>query len=205
MQLLTVATLTLTAFTAGVLAMQDAQTQRFAYPKSKDADGGIARWMQACKPGPAHARLKELLGSYDVTSRMWMAHDKPPMESKGSMEVSWLVEGKWLISKTSAEMMGQKINTTAILGYDNFKERFVWCTVDSLQTTLNTASGLFDQKGNDLTLWGTIDEPMTPEQDKMVKYVYRNFGQDKCTLEVHDMMIGETNTKVVEFEAVRKK
>ncbi len=81
----------------------------------------------------------------------------------------------------------------------------MWCTVDSMQTTLNTASGLFDKKGDDLTLWGTIDEPATPEQDKQCKYVYRGFGKDKCTFEVHDMMIGEPDTKVIEFEMARKK
>ena len=167
---------------------------------------GMARWMQTCKPSAAHARLKELLGSYDVTMRMRMDPSQPPVESKGGKsEVSWLVEGKWLVSKSSGEMMGMKVDTTAILGYDNFKERYVWCTVDSLQTTLNTASGHFDESGDNLILWGMIDEPTTPEQDKQVKYVYRGFGQDKVTLEVHDMMIGETNTKVVEFEYTRKK
>jgi len=38
-----------------------------------------------------------------------------------------------------------------------------------------------------------------------VRYIYRGFGQDKWTLEVHDMMIGESNTKVLEFEYARKK
>lgn len=205
MQLFAFAALTLSAFAAGALWMQDTKTERFAYPKSKDADGGMARWIQTCKPGPAHARLKELLGDYELVHRMQMAPGAPPMESKGSMQISWLVEGKWLVSKTSFEMFGRKVDATAILGYDNFKERFVWCTVDSLTTALNTASGLFDQAGNNLTLWGTIDEPGTPEQDKTVKYVYRGFGQDKLTFEVHDMMIGEPNTKVVEFEATRRK
>ena len=46
---------------------------------------------------------------------------------------------------------------------------------------------------------------MTPEQDKQVKYVFRNFGQDQFVLEVHDMMIGESNTKVLEFAYTRRK
>jgi len=136
---------------------------------------------------------------------MRMDPSKPPMETKGTSEVSWLVEGKWLLSKTNTEMMGQKVAATSILGYDNFKERYVWCTVDSMQTTLNTASGHFDESGDNLILWGSIDEPATPEQDKLVRYIYRGFGKDKCTMEVHDMMIGESNTKVVEYEFTRKK
>ena len=46
---------------------------------------------------------------------------------------------------------------------------------------------------------------MTPESDKVVKYAYRNFGQDMWTFEVHALMIGESNTKVVEFEFKRPK
>src|SRR5690349_17365263 len=181
MQLLPVAAFSIFAFTLGALWVQDGKQARFTHAIPKDADGGMARWMQTCKPGPAHERLKELLGKYDVTSRMWMEPGKPPMESKGTCEVSWLVEGKWLVSKATVPLMGMNVSTTVILGYDNFKERYVPCSVDSLQTALNTASGHFDQGGDNLILWGTIDEPMTPEQDKQVKYVYRGFGQDKCT------------------------
>jgi hypothetical protein len=46
---------------------------------------------------------------------------------------------------------------------------------------------------------------MTPEQDKMVKYVFRGFGKDSSTFEIHDMMIGESNTRVFEVEYARKK
>jgi len=205
MQLLPLAALSLLAFGAGAFWTQDAKSTRFTHPLPKDPDGGMGRWMETTKPSAAHARLKEMLGKYDVTSRLWMDQSKPPMESKGTSEVSWLVEGKWLLSKTDTEMMGIKISATSILGYDNFKERYVWCAVDSFQTTLNTASGHFDQSGDNLILWGTIDEPMTPEQDKFVRYIFRGFGQDKCTMEVHDMMIGETKTKVVEYEFARKK
>jgi hypothetical protein len=206
MKLLTLAALvSISAIGSATIYMQD-KKPRFAYPVSKDADGGFARFMETCKPSAAHARLSELLGSYDMTMRMGaMDAGNPQAGSKGTSEVTWLVEGKWLLAKNQVNMFGRDVATTAILGYDNFKERYVWCSVNSMQTTLNTAAGLFDQAGNDLTLWGVIDEPMTPEQDKQVKYVYRGFGTDKCTFEVHDMMIGEPNTKVVEFELTRKK
>jgi hypothetical protein len=206
MQTLAFTVCSFAVFSVAALSMQAAKQERFSHPVSKDADGGMARWMQVCKPSAAHARLAELVGNYDVTVRMSMGNGAPsPNESKGTCEFTWLVEGKWLTSKWNVDFMGQKDRITTILGYDNFKERYVWCKVDSMQTTLETASGLFDKSGDNLILWGTIDEPMTPEQDKQVKYVFRNFGKDKWTLEIHDMMIGETNTKVLEFELARKK
>ncbi len=205
MQLLSLAALSIAAISTTAWWVQDAKQQRFTHPVSKDADGGMARWMEVCKPSAAHDRLKEMLGNYDVTMRMWMDPTQPPMESKGTNEVSWLIEGRWLLSKGTIDMMGQPVTLISILGYDNFKQRYVWCKVDSMQTTLDTAFGLFDQSGDNLILWGTIDEPMTPEQDKQVRHIFRGYGKDKCVLEVHDMMIGESNTKVLEFDYVRKK
>ncbi|HTF88778.1 MAG TPA: DUF1579 family protein [Planctomycetota bacterium] len=205
MQTLTLASLAIAAFSLCAVSLQDKQPERFSHPVPKDADGGMARWIATCKPTAAHARLKELLGKYDSTARLWMAPGSPPMESKGTAEVTWLHEGKWLQQKWTGEIMGQKTSGTAILGYDNFKERYVCMMVDSLQTTMNSASGHFDASGDNLTLWGMMDEPMTPEQDKQVKYVYRGFGKDRFVFELHDMMIGETNTRVYEVEYVRKK
>ena len=195
----------LMALATGALCRQEA-TKRFTHPVSKDADGGMARWMATCKPSAAHARLAELLGTYDATTRLHMAPGQPPMELPGTCEVTWLVEGKWLLSQMKGTGFdGKPMTTTSILGYDNFKERYVLCAVDSLQTCMSTASGHFDQSGDHLILWGTIDEPMTPEQDKMVKYVFRDFGQDERTFEVHDMMIGETDTRVLEIAFARKR
>ncbi|MBL8802274.1 MAG: DUF1579 family protein [Planctomycetes bacterium] len=202
---LTLAFASLATLSAGALWLQEQKPKRFTHPTSKDADGGMARWMATMKPGPAHARLAELVGKYDTTMRMWMAPGQPPMEEKGSAEFVWFAEGKWLQENWTMTMMGQPSKGLSILGYDNFKERYVWSKVDSLQTCITGAFGHFDQSGDNLILWGTIDEPMTPEQDKQVKYVYRGFGQDKFVLEVHDMMIGEANTKVLEIEYRKRK
>jgi len=198
--------LLLATLTAGTLFVQDARPERFAHPLPKDADGGMARWIATCKPGAPHERLKELLGSYDIVTRIWMAPGQPPMELKAAGEFSWLAEGKWIELKWAGTMMnGKEGNGLWVLGYDNFKERYVATMIDSMQTCMNAASGHFDASGDNLILWGTVDEPMTPEQDKTVKYVYRGFGKDAFTFEIHDMMIGESNTKVVELGFTRKK
>jgi hypothetical protein len=208
MQLATLASvLVLTALASSLPWTQDAKPQRFTHPMPKDPEAGMARWIQTCKAGPAHERLVELLGRYDLVTRIrGMDASQPVMELKSSGEFTWLAEGKWLQLKWTGTMMnGQQGSGLWLLGYDNFKERYVSTMVDSMQTCMNSASGHFDESGDDLILWGTIDEPMTPEQDKTVKYVYRGFGQDAFVFEIHDMMIGESNTKVVEIAFKRKK
>lgn len=205
MNLATLVFASFAAFGAGALWVQETKPKRFTHPQPKDMNEGMARWMETMKPSLAHERLSELVGKYELTMRMWMAPGQPPSETKGASEFVWFAEGKWLQENWDIAMFGQPSKGLSILGYDNFKQRYVWSKVDSLQTCLSSAFGHFDASGDNLILWGTIDEPMTPEQDKQVKYVYRGFGQDKFVLEVHDMMIGETNTKVLEFEYRRRK
>src|SRR5262245_52854916 len=129
-------------------AWMQEKPKRFAYPWPESQEAGMKRWMEACKPGPAHERLKELLGSYDVTTRMWMGPGSPPSESKGSAEITWLAEGRWIQIHWTGTLMGSPTQGLTILGYDNFKQRFVSTTVDSSQTCMNSSSGLFDQTGN---------------------------------------------------------
>ena len=48
-------------------------------------------------------------------------------------------------------------------------------------------------------------ESTTGEHDKNVKYVYRFIDKDKYVFEIHDLAIGEPNTKVIDVVNTRKK
>lgn len=50
-----------------------------------------------------------------------------------------------------------------------------------------------------------MDEPMTGEKDKKVKFVDKVINHDKHTFEIHDLAIPGTNKKVVETVYTRKK
>jgi hypothetical protein len=43
-------------------------------------------------------------------------------------------------------------------------------------------------------MYGTLDEYLTGEHDKMVKSVWRFVSDDEMRLEVHDLAIGESNS-----------
>ena len=74
-----------------------------------------------------------------------------------------------------------------------------------LPTSLLTSEGYFDPSGKTLTMYGLMDEPMTGENGKPVKYVTRILSPGKHVFEVHDLAIGETGTKLVEITLTRKK
>ena len=98
----------------------------------------------------------------------------------------------------------QPHKTFGIIGYDNFKMSYVMSQVTSMDTSLLTMEGDLDPRGNALIVYGTVNEYLTGEHDKMVKGIYRFESDDKFALEVHDLPIGETGTKVFEIVYTRK-
>ena len=89
------------------------------------------------------------------------------------------------------------------ISYDNFKMSYVVTTVSNMDTAMHTAEGDLDPNTNSLLMYGTLDEYLTGEHDKMVKTVLRFPSEDKIVMEIHDLPIGEANTKVVEFTYTR--
>ncbi|MFN0060691.1 MAG: DUF1579 family protein [Planctomycetota bacterium] len=161
---------------------------------------GIKRWEDSCKPGKCHKQLEALLGKWDMKMSMMGAP-----ESAGTADCRWLIEGRWLIRETHGSMMGMKVDGFMIIGYDNFKQKYVTCSVDSFSTAMLTAEGTPDMEGKLFQSFGTMDEPLSGENDKMVRYVTRWKDADHYSFEVHDPAIGETNTKVIEMAFSRVK
>ena len=163
------------------------------------------RWMETTVPGKWHKRFDTFVGTWDTVTKMWMGGpDSPPMEDKGLATFRWLIDGRWLYEEQKGKFMGQPMEGYSIHGYDNFRHKYVGVAFNNLSTAMSSMTGLLDQSGNTLIEYGTIDEPMTGEVGKHVKYVTRLVDDNHFTFEVHDLGIGETNTKVFQIEYTRR-
>ena len=74
-----------------------------------------------------------------------------------------------------------------------------------MDTIMIHQEGDMDPGGKALLMYGTLDEYLTGEHDKMVKTVFRFLSEDEIVMEVHDLPIGEKNTKVFEIRYKRRK
>lgn len=170
-----------------------------------------ARYTQ---PGPEHDFLAMLIGEYDVTAQVTLMGPDAP-KTDGRAVVEWKVEGRFIENTWSGNLMGMDGLNVVIVGYDRLKQSFVWTGFGNFDTAMNRAEGDLTRDGKAMILYGTLDEYLTGEHDKMVKYVQRYRGEtgpdgrltsiDGMTLEVHDLAIGETGTKVMEFVYTRTK
>ena len=165
----------------------------------------MRKWLHFMTPSQGHKRLAALAGSWDVLSRSWWeGAGKPPVESKGTAEVQWILGGRYLQMNYRSEMMGMPLEGIGVLGYDNFNRKYVMSWIDNMGTALSTAEGTCDTAGTIFTLFGKMDEPLTDEHDKTAMYVYRILGPNTYAFEIHDMSLPEGTTKAVELIYTRK-
>jgi hypothetical protein len=155
-------------------------------------------------PGEPHKQLARLLGTWDVEFRM--GPGAPPV--KGTAETTWWIEGRFIHTriKVPQAWMGMDFESVDVLGWDNYKRKWVGTATNSLSTALMSYEGVVvDPTGKVRVLYGPLDEYLTGEHDKPVKYVTRNVSDDKHVLEVHDLAIGENGAVVLEFAFTRRK
>jgi hypothetical protein len=182
------------AVVAALFPAQDPKEMQEAMEKMK-------KWTA---PGKHHETLKKFLGSWATETKFFMGGQASPAE-KGSTEVDWLMEGRWIRFEAKGNLMGKPVRSFTIMGYDNFKMSYVATTVGTWDTAMNRVEGDLDQHGKNLIAYGTIDEYLDGQHDKAVKLLWRFESDDKITWEIHDLAIGEKDTKVIEVVHTRKK
>ena len=172
----------------------------FPQEKGKNMDAAMKKWMEAATPGEGQKKLEVFAGRWEATSSVWVnGSEKPPAVSKGTAEVSWALGGRFLRQQTKGEMMGNPTEGIGYMGYDNVKKQYSMFWIDNSSTAMYTAQGTFDTAGTTLTLYGTMDDPVTEEHGKQAKYVYRWIDANKYIFEFHDLSRKGSETKVGEI------
>lgn len=167
-------------------------------PAALDPDHPQARWMAFSRPGAAHRELERLLGDWETTTAIWLEPGGEPYAvSRGTASHTWLEQGRWLALESSGTLMEIPHHGFGMLGYDNFKKKYVASFVDNVTTSMITMEGSWDEAGAVLRLFGTVDEPLTEEHDRAVEYAFEATGPDSLTLRVFDLPRGAAS-KVME-------
>src|SRR4051812_27745850 len=88
----------------------------------------MAATMKAMQPGPQHAQMAKLAGSYTVAGKMWMDPAGPAVETKGTAEFTVILDGRYVRQDYKGSMPmgpGQEMPFTGIGldGYDNVAKK----------------------------------------------------------------------------------
>lgn len=195
------------AIPCGIALSQEAGKDRQGNaPAAVDQQELNRKWAEVSTPGDAHKRLDDLVGTWDVETRVWSnGPDKEPSVSKGTSTNAWVLGGRFLRQELKGELMGMPYEGIGYTGYDNYNKKYVGFWIDNSSTQMFTMSGTVDKSGKVFTFYGSMDEWMTGENGRTAKYVTRILGKDKQVFEIHDLSRDEPNTKMIEMTYTRKK
>ncbi len=161
-------------------------------------------WQEVATPGEQHRYMDNLVGRWKTKTRVWMqGPGSPPMETEGTAEYKWILDGHYMLMETDGELMGQPHQGMGLMGYDNYRKQYTNTWLDNMSTAVYSSCGNFDPSGKVLTMYGSMDEPMTGEIGKTSKYVVRIIDDNKHIFEIHDPIFGEGKTKVMEMVYTR--
>jgi hypothetical protein len=148
-------------------------------------------WMKSMEPGEAHQRMQKHVGTWDCTMKAFMdGPGKPPTQSKGKAIIKMALGDKFQTSEFEGEMMGMPFKGLGLSGFDNRRKVYVGTWADSFSTGISYMTGGISPDGKTLTMFAQMDEPMTGEFGKVVKYVTRYIDDDTMKFEAWEVMYG---------------
>jgi len=136
-------------------AAKDAATTT---PPSKEEM--MAAMMKMANPGPEHAALNPLVGTWKTTTKSWMDPAAPPEVSEGTCERNWMMNGRYLVGSYKGNFGGMPFEGMEVLGFDNTKKEYVSSWMDNMGTGIMLSrGGAMDASTKTITLAGTATDP----------------------------------------------
>ena len=193
------------ALACSLVSGDSARAQGKKKMKAPSQEEMMKRWQEVMTPGDPHKKLEQMVGTWDAETKMWMnGPNAEPSVSTGTMEMKMVLGGRYLLQDFTGTMMDSPFNGIGYMGYDNFKKKYFGSWIDNMSTGMSTMEGTMDKAGNTLTMWGKMDEPMTGEKNKPVKYVVTLIDNNKHVFEIYDVKSYGEKKPVMQITYTRK-
>ncbi len=111
----------------------------------------MAKWTEFATPSAGHKALNHKTGRWNLKVKMYMTPGAPAVESPGTSETRWIMDGRYLEDNTVGSAMGQPFVGHGLSGYDNLTGKYSNVWIDNMGTGLMTSEGTYDQKTRTFT------------------------------------------------------
>jgi hypothetical protein len=167
----------------GVAAAQQSEQA----PSEEDIQKMMEAYEKLGAPGPEHEKLACLAGEWITHTKIWTSPDATPIDSPpGIHKGEMIFDGRFILFTQTGEMMDMQMEGMGVLGFDKFRQVYQMFWIDNSATPIYIANGTADTTGNVITLLGKVDDMLTGERDKDVKWIYRFESDDEFIFEMWD-------------------
>lgn len=137
-------------------------------------------------PGPEHARLTAMSGTWDVELTFWFQPGRPGVTSKGTSTIRPLFDGLFIEEKIEGALNGTAFTTLSWTGFNTETHQYEATRISSTNTIRIAETGVWDEQARQFELkatyplagdtWTqrTIIQPTSA--DAMVATSYLSFG-----------------------------
>jgi len=155
------------------------------------------------KPTKEHEILKNDVGTWDATVKIWPTQGAEPMESKGTETNELLKGGLWLVSRFEGEAGGMPFTGVGTTGYDPVEKKYVGTWVDTMTPHLMISKAEYDPATKTMT--GTAEgRDAVTQQSYTAKLIARYVDDDNRVFEMHMPGEGGKHFKMMEINYKRR-
>ncbi len=115
--------------------------------------GAMASAQEPQRPGPEHAHLNAMEGTWDTVMEMG------GQKSKGTATYKSICSGMWIASDFECDLGGVPYQGHGMDGYDQLKKKYIGHWFDSMTSAPMAFEGNFDADHKVLTMTGTSSGP----------------------------------------------
>jgi len=201
--LLSAGALAVAAVAVAAMPPQDAKAKtrddKAAGMHGMDQAAMEAKMKELGTPGPQHAELKKMAGTWTVAMKCWMDPSQPPQASTGTSTIE-MANDRFLIEHFSGEMPGMgHYEGTGTLGFNNATKEYEHVWRDNFNTGMMWSHGTKAADGT-CTMTGNSNCAMGPMTCRTVS---KMTGDNAFHFEMYGTMTGAPEMKMMEMDYTR--
>ena len=102
-----------------------------------------------------------MVGDWSGEFTLWMGPDAAPMVSRGTVQRTWALDGRFIQESVVAENDQGTFRGLGFIGYDNLDGRYQTVWLDNMSTAIQTESGSYHHDTKILHTRGSQRDPVT--------------------------------------------
>ena len=143
---------------------------------------------KAATPGPEHAQLQRMAGTWTVQAKCWMKPELPAEEWTGTATCTPLLGGRFLVEDFTGVMSMGPFHGHGMLGYNNATKEWEHIWLDDMSTGMIVSRGESQEGG--AALHATFTCPADGKQVNS-RMVLKSTGDDERTVDMWTTKAGQ--------------